>query len=272
MPVCISAVNMPSAPDFEAPLDGRTMGADTLTAYPGILPLAVEQLGLDLPGHIRALQDVTFTLTSGELTVVLGPNGAGKTLLLKVCHGLLQPTRGAVRWSGNDSCGTQRRQAMVLQRPVLLRRSVWENMDYALRLQAVDTLERTQRIEKALSLARLELVAHRPARALSGGEQQRVALARAWVTQPEVLFLDEPSTHLDPEAARAVEEIIASIRSAGTTIVMTTHDLGQARRLADRILFLNRGQLLEQQSAGSFFREPGTEEARAFLRGELVIC
>jgi len=236
-----------------------------------ILPLDVNGLGLDLPGRAGVLADITFTLEGGGICVVLGPNGAGKTLLLKLCHGLVRPTRGSLRWSsGQGRNGVLRQQSMVLQRPVLLRRSVQENIDYALRLRGVDTVERPRRVDEALVLARLDHVARRPARALSGGEQQRVALARAWATRPEVLFLDEPSTHLDPVAARAVEEMITGICARGTTIVMTTHDLAQARRLADRILFLHRGRLLEQQAAGAFFAHPQCPEARAFLRGELL--
>ena len=235
-----------------------------------ILPLDVESLGLDLPGRAGVLDNITFTLESGGICVVLGPNGAGKTLLLKICHGLVRPTRGSLRWSGTGPNGVLRQQAMVLQRPVLLRRSVRENIDYALRLRDVDATERPRRVDEALELARLDHVARRPARALSGGEQQRVALARAWASRPEVLFLDEPSTHLDPVAARAVEEMITGICAGGTTIVMTTHDLAQAHRLANRILFLHRGELLEQQAAGGFFAQPQCPEARAFLRGELL--
>ena len=251
----------------------RSSGMSVVTmdlAGPRILPLAVVNLDLDLPGRAAVLDNVTFTLESGGICMVLGPNGAGKTLLLKICHGLLLPTRGAVRWSGAGPNGVQRQQAMVLQRPVLLRRSVRQNIDYALRLRGLQAIERGVRVAQALALARLEHTTDRPARALSGGEQQRVALARAWATRPEVLFLDEPSTHLDPVSARAVEEVIEGICAAGTTIVMTTHDLAQARRLADRILFLHRGQLLEQQPARDFFRQPQCAEAKAFLQGELL--
>ncbi|MBI1731628.1 MAG: ATP-binding cassette domain-containing protein [Gammaproteobacteria bacterium] len=261
---------MRSAPASDT---GGAAGADfTSAADPvtGILPLKLEKVGLDLPGHVNALRDVSLTLERDGLCVVLGPNGAGKTLLLKICHGLLRADRGSVRWSGGTGDGVRRGQAMVLQRPVLLRRSVRGNVEYALRLQGIGGTERIRRSGSALALARLEHVAQRPARSLSGGEQQRVALARAWATQPEVLFLDEPSTHLDPIAARDVERMIADIRAAGTTIVMTTHDLGQAHRLADRILFLHRGRLLEQQPAAEFFRRQQSPEARAFLQGELL--
>lgn len=237
---------------------------------PSILPLAVDGVGLDLPGRTAVLDNVTFRLDGGGIRAVLGPNGAGKTLLLKVCHGLIEPTRGTVRWSTATARQVRRRQAMVLQRPVLLRRSVSANVDYALRLLGLPAVARAERVREALVLARLEHVMDRPARSLSGGEQQRAALARAWAMRPEVLFLDEPSTHLDPAATRAVEDVIRGIRAAGTTIVMTTHDLGQARRLADHVLFLNHGRLLERQSSQSFFAQPRTPEARAFLHGDLL--
>lgn len=130
--------------------------------------------------------------------------------------------------------------------------------------------ERAERVEWVLERTGLTALAHRPARRLSSGEQQRLALARAWATAPEVLFLDEPTANLDPTASRAVEELIQAIHQSGTKIVMTTHDLGQARRLADEILFLYRGRLLERSDAPSFFAGPRTAEARAFLDGELL--
>jgi len=160
---------------------------------------------------------------------------------------------------------------MVFQRPVLLRRSAAANVAYPLRLRGVGRRDRESRAAQALSRAGLSELAARPARVLSSGEQQRLAIARAWVTEPEVLFLDEPTSNLDPAATRAIEELILAIHRAGTKIVMTTHDLGQARRLAGEVLFLHHGRLLERSPAAEFFARPQTEEAAAFIQGDLVI-
>jgi tungstate transport system ATP-binding protein len=153
---------------------------------------------------------------------------------------------------------------MMFQRPVMA------NIAYALRLRKVPRGERADRLKRVLEVTGLVPLAHRHAHVLSGGEQQRLALARAWAIQPEVLFLDEPTANLDPAATRAVEDLIAAIRSSGTKIVMTTHDLAEARRLADEVLFLHHGRLTERASAELFFERPDTPEARAFIRGELL--
>ena len=159
---------------------------------------------------------------------------------------------------------------MVFQRPVMLRRSVAANVDYALGLRGTPRAARRPLVAEALARAGLGDVAKRPARVLSAGEQQRLALARAWAVEPEVLFLDEPTANLDPAATRAVEDMITAIHQAGATIIMTTHDLGQAHRLGEEILFLHRGHLMEQMTAETFFAGPQSAEAQAFLAGELL--
>jgi tungstate transport system ATP-binding protein len=159
---------------------------------------------------------------------------------------------------------------MVFQRPVLLRRSALANVTYALSLRDVPRRERRERALAALERAGLADLAHRPARVLSGGEQQRLALARAWALEPDVLFLDEPTANLDPAATRRVEELIDGIHRAGAKIVMTTHDLGQARRLADEVVFLHHGQMVERAAAASFFAGPESQEAAAFIKGDLL--
>jgi tungstate transport system ATP-binding protein len=238
-----------------------------LEADAPILPLRVADLTYEAGGR-RLLGPLSFALEPGPRSVVLGPNGAGKSLLLRLCHGLLEPTGGAVLWQLPPDAA-RRRQAMVFQRPVLLRRSVAENVDYALRLRGRAAGDRAARVAAALAATGLAALAGQPARALSGGEQQRLALARAWAVEPEVLFLDEPTASLDPSSARAVEGIVAAIHRAGTKVVMTTHDLALARRLADEILFLHRGRLLERRPAADFFAAPATAEASAFLAGTL---
>jgi tungstate transport system ATP-binding protein len=214
-------------------------------------------------GGVRALDGLTVTLEPGLRTVVLGPNGAGKSVLLRTLHGLIPPTSGTVTWHEPV------RQAMVFQRPVMLRRSALANIRYALAVNGVTEPERTRLATAALARVGLSTIAHRPARVLSGGEQQRLALGRAWAVKPRILFLDEPTASLDPGAAAEVERIIASIAAEGTRIVMTTHNLGQARRLADEIVYIHAGRAIEKTPADSFFEQPASEEARQFLKGEL---
>lgn len=234
-----------------------------------ILPLRLESLRY-APDGVSLLEDLNLELKAGAPTVILGPNGAGKSLMLRLCHGLLEPTSGQVRWMGSDARRARQAQAMVFQRPVLLRRSALANVTYGLALRGVPRRHRQALALEALRATGLEALARRSARLLSSGEQQRLALARAWSLRPEVLFLDEPTANLDPSACRAVEEIISAIHKAGTKIVMTTHDLGQARRIAGEVIFIHRGRVLEQTPAASFFDHPGSESARSFLQGELL--
>jgi len=236
---------------------------------PSIQPLQLRDVSLVSSGRIL-LDRVNLILNSDVRTVVLGPNGAGKSLLLRLCHGLMAPSSGQIEWLGPGAKDARVRQAMVFQRPVLLRRSVLANIDYALAIRRLPHAQRAARAKAALELTGLIPLARRQATVLSGGEQQRVALARAWALDPEVLFLDEPTANLDPAAKRAVEDAIDGIASAGTKIVMTTHDLGQARRLADEIVFLHHGRVLEQKPATEFFSGPESEDARAFLGGDLL--
>ena len=233
-----------------------------------LLPLQLAAVSFEVNGK-TLLGNIHAELHAGTRTIILGPNGAGKSLLMRICHGLLAPTSGTVRWSGTETQRGPRRQAMVFQRPVMLRRSALANVAYALSLAGVARVHRRERARAALERAGLGDIAQRSARVLSGGEQQRLALARAWALEPEVLFLDEPTASLDPGAAREVETIIDAIHRAGTKIVMTTHNLGQARRLGDEILFLHQGRLLERASADTFFSHPATGEAAAFIKGEL---
>ncbi|MFY0990617.1 ATP-binding cassette domain-containing protein [Halomonas sp. C05BenzN] len=211
------------------------------------------------------LHPLTLRLEGCRRTLVMGPNGAGKSLLLRLAHGLLVPSAGRVHWEGSSP-----RQAMVFQRPVLLKRSAIDNLTYALAVTGVPRHERRERSREALARFGLAPLEKRPARVLSGGEQQRLALARAWLTRPEVLFLDEPTSALDPAAIRAVENAVLDFHRRGTRIVMTTHDLNQAKRLADDVVLLYGGRLIEHTPAERFFAEPQTPEGRAFLRGELV--
>lgn len=241
----------------------------TATRRGRILPLSLEGVSLAVGDEVL-VDALTVRIDAGGPTVILGPNGAGKSLFLRLAHGLVRASRGRVRWLGPDADQAARRQAMVFQRPVLLRRSARGNVLYALRLQGRDRAAARARADEVLARTGLAPIAHRPARALSGGEQQRLALARAWALEPEVLFLDEPTANLDPSATGAVERLVEAIALGGTKIIMTTHDLGQARRLAERVLFMHNGRILEDGPAGRFFDTPNTPEAAAFLRGSLT--
>jgi len=239
-----------------------------MRAPDSILPLCTEGLGFSA-GDVEILRDISLKITAGPPTMLIGANGAGKSVLLRLLHGLLKPSAGRVFWAMPTEHAA-RRQAMVFQRPVLLRRSVLANTLYPMALAGVTREEGNARAKEALALVGLADRADDAARKLSVGQQQRLALARAAALQPELLFLDEPSASLDPAATRAVEEIVLKLAARGTTIVMTTHDLAQARRLAGDIIFLHRGSVLEQAQAEAFFQQPASATARAFLRGELV--
>jgi tungstate transport system ATP-binding protein len=233
-----------------------------------VLPLILKDVSFVAGG--RAIIDrVSCELTPGPRTVILGPNGSGKSVLMRLCHGLLRPTSGHIEWQGSRDDRRPRAQAMVFQRPVMLRRSAFGNVTYGLALAGVARAERDRRAREMLDAVGLSAVAKRPARVLSGGEQQRLALARAWALAPEVLFLDEPTANLDPGATREVERIVEQIHSSGTKIVMTTHNLGQARRLADEILFISAGRIVDHAPVMRFFAQPSTTEAAAFIKGEL---
>ncbi|MDG3041273.1 ATP-binding cassette domain-containing protein [Roseicyclus marinus] len=232
-----------------------------------ILPLRLEDVGYAVGGK-SLLSGISLRIEAGRRLMVMGANGAGKSLFLRLCHGLIDPTQGRRIWANGETRAET--QAMVFQRPVLLRRSVAGNLEYPLALKGVSRAARRNAVSDTLERFGLGHMADRPARLLSGGEQQRLALARAWLMRPQVLFLDEPSSSLDPSATRAIETMIRHFSEDGITIVMSTHDLGQARRLGEDVVFLHRGGLMEHQRAVDFFAGPRTREARAFLAGDLL--
>ena len=236
---------------------------------PDFLPLQVNSLRFEAAGK-PLLNDVSFSLDPGGPTCVVGPNGAGKSLLLRLCHGLLTPSGGSIRWAGGTVEQQRRAQAMVFQRPVLLRRSVRANIEHALATRQLSRAERTERTEAVLEKTGLSDLAERNARVLSGGEQQRLALARAWALRPRMLFLDEPTAHLDPAATAAVEGIINDIDGEGVRILMVSHDLGQVRRIAHDVLFLHNGRLIEHTAAELFLDAPESELTGAFVQGRLL--
>jgi tungstate transport system ATP-binding protein len=208
-------------------------------------------------GNVTVLDRLTLAIAPGGPTVLIGPNGAGKTTVLRVAMGLLRPSAGRIEWHGEP------RRAIVFQRPTMLRRSALANVRYA-------SVGR-DRTRELLELVGLAHVADRPARRLSSGEQQRLALARALARDPEVLFLDEPTASLDPGSTKAVEDVIRAIGARGIKVVMSTHDLGEARRLAAEVVLLHRGRIVEVAAAPGFFDAPGTAAARRFMAGELLL-
>ncbi len=241
-----------------------------MRASPSILPLRFDGVGLDIDGR-TIVAGVDLIVPARSTVVLLGPNGAGKSMLLRLAHGLAAPTSGRIVWNADDGrrAGVKR-HAMVFQKPVMLRRSVVANLTHALAAAGAGPTQRRARAAEALERFALDTLADRPARQLSGGEQQRLAIARAWALDPEVLFLDEPTSQLDPSATRAIEEMLIALRTEGRTLVMATHDLGQARRLAERVVFVAGGRIVENRPARAFFEDPTSREATAFLAGDLV--
>ncbi len=233
------------------------------------LPIVFENVSVTARQAVL-LDGVSLTLAPGAPTVLIGPNGAGKTMLLRVGMGLLQPSSGRLTWGGRTVV-PPRRRAFVFQRPVMLRRSAGGNVRYALAAAGLGRRARRRRAAELLDLVGLVALADRPARKLSGGEQQRLALARALAKEPQVLFLDEPTASLDPAATNAVEDVIRTVAARGIKVVMSTHDLGEARRLGGDIVLLHRGRIVEASAAGPFFANPQTQEARRFLAGELLV-
>lgn len=233
-----------------------------------MLPLALHDVSF-AAGRAGIIRGITARIEAGPRSVILGANGAGKSVLMRLCHGLLTPTAGRIVWQGAKNGDVRRHQAMVFQRPVMLRRSALANVIYGLKLAGKSRSECELRAMDVLEVVGLVQHASRPARVLSGGEQQRLAIARAWALGPDVLFLDEPTANLDPAATQDIENIINAIHASGTKIIMSTHNLGQARRLGDEVLFLSNGRLMEHTPIDRFFKGPASAEAATFIKGEL---
>jgi tungstate transport system ATP-binding protein len=233
--------------------------------------LRVEQLGLQVAG--KYLVNIEkLSLDPHSVTVIMGPNGAGKSLFLRLVHGLVPPTSGWISWGEVAQAeATRSTQAMVFQKPVLLRRSVAANIDFVMHHRPASRAERQARRDELLMRVGLAGQAEQPARLLSGGEQQRLALARALATRPKVLLLDEPTASLDPASVQMIEQIVLAASAEETKVIFVTHDVGQARRLADDVAFLHHGQLAEHRPAAEFFANPSSEAANAYLAGRIVL-
>ena len=213
------------------------------------------------------LHDVDFSQDNKGIKAILGPNGAGKSLLLSLIHGLIRPDTGSVIWGGVPAYRTRPSRGFVFQSPIVLRRSVRANLAYP--LKALGKVARGDAIARMLELSHLSALADQPAASLSGGEAQRMAIARALITGPDTLLLDEPCSNLDPASTKLIEAMIHKFVNDGGNVYISTHDLAQAKRLADVVMFLNAGQLLEHRIAEDFFSAPKTPQAQAYLNGDI---
>lgn len=240
-----------------------------MRAPPSDLPIHFEHATVRAGG--RAILDtISVAFNPGAPTILIGPNGSGKTTLLRLAMGLIAPSEGRVTWGGRENVAPIRR-AIVFQRPSMLRRSAAANIEYALASVGVPRSRWSARVAELLELVGLSDLSDRAARKLSGGEQQRLALARALGRDPEVLFLDEPTAALDPAATKAIEDVVRAVAARNIKVVMSTHDLGEARRLAGDTILLHRGRIVEHGNGPSFFSNPATESAQRFLAGELLL-
>lgn len=217
----------------------------------------------------RLLGPVNLTLPSGGLTAIIGPNGAGKTTLLRLMHGVERISRGSADWSV-DAATARARQAYVFQQPIMLRRSVAENLAYPLRLIGTSKDERDAAVALWADRIGLTPALQTQATRLSGGERQKLALGRAMIRNPDVLFLDEPCANLDGPATREIEALLTQAHSVGMTMCLVTHDIGQVRRLATDVILLVGGQVVEAGPADQALQTPNTPQLQAFLNGELI--
>ncbi|MGH8429978.1 MAG: ATP-binding cassette domain-containing protein [Solimonas sp.] len=233
------------------------------------LPILFEEVTATA-GAVTMLDRVSLAFEPGPPTVLLGPNGSGKTTLLRIAMGLVRPSHGRITWGSREHAPPVRR-AIVFQRPTMLRRSAADNVRYALCAAGIPLSRHKAGIDELLALVGLGHAADRPARRLSAGEQQRLALARALARDPAVLFLDEPTASLDPASTQAVEGVIQTVSRRGIKVVLSTHDLAEARRLAGEVVLLNRGRIVETGMVDDFFNAPRTGEARKFIAGELLV-
>lgn len=224
------------------------------------------------PNGRPVLQGIDFSWGNASVCALIGPNGAGKTVTLRIAHGLLRPDAGRVAFEGREPTGADlgfEGQALVFQHPAVFRGSVLDNLMLARHASGLAKGEFLDRAGQMLERVGLQALARAPAMKLSGGERQRLAIARAWLTGPRLLMLDEPTASLDPSARERIEQLIREIAASGCRVLMTSHNLGQVSRLADEVVFLHAGRLLERSRTPDFFRGPRSTEAQAFLIGEL---
>ena len=230
-----------------------------------MLPLTLTDVVVRRRGK-RIIGPVTHRLEQGPPTIVIGPNGSGKTTLLRVIHGIERISTGQVNWTHD----APDQQAFVFQNPIVLRRTVAENLAYPLRLAGVDKAEIISRVTTWLARIGLDALANTAATRLSGGERQKLAIARALIRTPQVLFLDEPCANLDGHTTREIEALLSETAAAGTRLIMATHNMGQARRLAGDVIFMLNGKVHESGAANYIMNTPQTSELKSFFQGDIV--
>ena len=233
-----------------------------------ISPIEIVNLSTKINNNL-ILDNISFEILDKSITAILGPNGAGKSVLLQTINGLVPILKGKITFNSEETSEViRKKQAMVFQTPTLLRRSVLDNMEFINKINKETNISDAKILLKKVGL---DDFYNHPARLLSGGEKQRLSLARALLLKPKLLLLDEPTTNLDPYSLKLIEDLILEESIKGTSIILTTHDMAQAKRLASNIIFINKGKVLEQTEAKVFFRKPVTNEARKYLAGEILL-
>ncbi len=233
------------------------------------LPLQLEKVCYEVNG-ITLIRDIDLKICSTGTTIILGHNGAGKSLLLKLLHGVILPSSGTIKWNNHTPSPNQFWRTFLLQKPTFFQQSVLYNIEFVLRVAGIPAKQHKSRSLHALETCGLTNFVSRNTHSLSGGELQKLSLARAWVLEPSIVLLDEPTVALDPPSVQGFEDIIQQFKQSGTKVIMTTHDLAQAKRLADEIVFIDSGKVIEQSSADIFFLQPQSSQAQNFIRGQRI--
>lgn len=230
------------------------------------LPIYIKDLSLILDER-KILSSLNLSINSDDVTVIMGPNGAGKSIFLKILNGILTPTSGCISWNNKKQFSdTLNTQAFVFQKPILLRRSVIANLDY---MDSVLGYKKKISKDRLLKIVQLQKQKNQPARMLSLGEQQRLSLIRSLMLRPNLLLLDEPTANLDPASTKIIEDIILNLKMMGIKIIFVTHNILQAKRIADEIIFLNEGKMVEHLNKQEFFSNSKSIEVQNYLNGIL---